>query len=127
MLTRKDKDFIINAIKEALSVEVQMERFDRINGVWEHKQEKVYLPELWVEYLPKYTGAIRGIQEDVDHMKNDIGSNTNKLQAVAGIFLQLENSLKSIAALSDGLKLLQPGKDTKLIEGEIIDASDNNK
>jgi len=126
MLTRKDKDFIINAIRKSLTVEVQKERYNKDEGKMEYKQEEVYLPEFWVEYLPKYTGALRGIQEDVDHMKTNVNLNTTKLQAVGGIFLQLESSLKSIAALSDSLKQLESGNKTILIEEKLTDASDNN-
>jgi hypothetical protein len=111
MLNQKDIDIIKDIIKEALTIEVRMEKFDQLNGIWEHKTEKVYIPTFWVEYLPKITAALRGMQEDVDHTKNRVAENVQRSDAIIGILLQSENAIKKLVMAANTIptQYLQEG------------------
>ena len=111
MLDKQDKIWLENTIErkiqEALTVEVQYERFDKEKGMKELKVEKEYLPVWWVEYLPGFLGATRGLQEDINKNNNKISKMDTKVSSIGNIFIQLEDSLRCIAALSDHVKQLE--------------------
>lgn len=103
MLTDKDKkwleELIENKIREALTVQVKMERNRDIEtgqplAVPKIEIKDVYLPAHWVEFLPFYEASIRGVQETSDHVKNSVNN-------IAGIMLAMENGIKVISYIAE--------------------------
>jgi hypothetical protein len=71
------QDIIREAVREALTVEVTMEKVrDERTGqplsVIERKTEKVFLPSLIVQMLPYQEGALRGFQQDLSRTKKGL-------------------------------------------------------
>jgi hypothetical protein len=102
MLSKSDKDFIRQAIREevkrALTVKVRFEkRRDLKTGqplaVPEIEVKDVFLPEHWVEFLPFYEGAIRGSQEQVCNLQTTQAKNTEAIAAIANILTGAETSI----------------------------------
>ena len=68
------KTLIGEAVREALTVEITLERVrDERTGqplaVVERKTEKVYIPSLIAQLLPYQEGAMRGFQQDLSKTK----------------------------------------------------------
>ena len=112
MLTNDDKTWLLNTIRkeihDALTVSVKWEKKrDMKTGqplaVPDIEIKDVYLPNWWVEWLPFYEGAIRGVQEQVCHNDN---KNNKQIEAITGILLQFEDSLKCLASITDRAKEL---------------------
>jgi hypothetical protein len=117
MLSRKDKEFIREAIKEALTLEVDYEKVrDERTGQPLAKPERIkreiYIPAWIIEYLPYTEGALRGLQETVDKADN---RRLNQYDTIVNVLLTAENTLKTLAACSDKLKSLEH-TEPKLIE-----------
>ena len=76
MLSKKDlesiRTIIQEELKEALTCEVQYEKFDKERGMKELKTEKWFLPEWLMYHQPELIGAIRGMQADVGKTNNRI-------------------------------------------------------
>ena len=103
MLTEKDKkwleELIENKIREALTVQVKMERNRDIEtgqplAVPKVEIKDVYLPAHWVEFLPFYEASIRGVQETSDHVKNAINN-------IAGIMIAMERGIKAVSYIAN--------------------------
>lgn len=128
MLTQKDKAFIKDTIqeciKEALTVRVKMEkRRDLKTGqplaTPELVEEDVFLPVFWVQYLPYFEGAIRGVQEATDKAKNNSKIAAETVNHMANIMISYENVIKALPAAVGRLNALAEGKPImKLIEGK---------
>ena len=107
MLTKADKEFITKTIHEALTVNIQYERFNKERGLKELKTEDVFLPNFWVQYLPEFMGALRGMQETTDHTKNRACETKEAVAALGGIMLQFEEGIKSVVKFADWSKQKQ--------------------
>jgi len=125
MLSKKDKEWIREAIKssiiEALTMKVDYEKVrDEKTGQPLAKPERitrdVFLPVWLVEYLPYTEGALRGMQSTID--KAD-GERLAQLSNVVNVIMAAENSLKTIASISDRVKL--ENNKPKLLEGTYED------
>jgi hypothetical protein len=129
MLSKKDKEFLLKAIeesvdrkiKEALTVKVAFEQVrDPGTGqplaVSKKEIRDVYLPAFWVEFLPFYEGAIRGMQEQVCLSQGSAANNTKAIEAMSSIMLTLEGSIKAIPrALTKLKELADRDRDPKLV------------
>jgi hypothetical protein len=129
MLNKKDKEQIREIFREefarALTRTLELERGPRKQG---DPQEKRIVEEPWnlidfmAGYLPYLEGAIRGTQETTDTLKNNVAQNTERLEAIGQVLIDMERSVEAIATLSDILHksgLLEPQK-PKLIEGKML-------
>lgn len=67
-------------------------------------KEKVYLPSVFVQLLPFYEGAQRGLQEQVSKEFSKLDQINNGMNAMAQVLIGAEQSLKCLAALSDHVK-----------------------
>lgn len=119
-MNSKDKTWLENTIRnvvqECLTVKVKYEkRRDDKTGkplaVPELIEQDEYLPSWWIQYLPHYEAAMRGVQETQDKQANTILKLTSEIEslqqgmkAIGDIVFQAENSLKCISAISDKIK-----------------------
>lgn len=76
MLSAKDlekiRDIVDEIVKDRLTVkEITVERLDLPSGKIERKTVDIYIPEWIAAELPNLSGALRGMQETVDHAKNN--------------------------------------------------------
>ena len=101
MLSKSDKEFIKDTIKEALTVKVQMERFNKDTGIKEIKIETVYLPEFLVDYFSHLEGALRGVQETTDHVKNRSNETKEAVKSMAQLFIGAEKNFMNLAGFID--------------------------
>ena len=125
MLTKGDKQFIKQAIregiKEALTVEWTLEKVrDEKTGqplaIKETKKEKVFIPSMFIQLMPYLEGAIRGVQEDISKNNNKINIMTKKVQSVGNILLQAEESFRMLASSADRAKQVNTTKETNYID-----------
>ncbi len=96
MLNKKDKKFITEAITEALTSEVELTRFNKDTGKQETKIMNVYIPDFLVDYFSSMEGALRGMQETVDHTKNRTIETKEGVAALGNIMLQFEAGIKQM-------------------------------
>jgi len=68
------------------------------------KTTEVNVLDQIVKYLPYIEGAIRGIQEDVDKMKNNVAGNNEKLRVVGETLIRMEQGARNISLFADKLK-----------------------
>jgi len=117
MLTKKDKEWIKETLREivteALTVEVRFEqKRDPETGVplkvAKEFTKEVYLPAHWVEFLPYYEQAINLCQDSAQKARNRAGEaaqiaaeTKEKIEVVGKLYLDLERPLKVLAAFSD--------------------------
>jgi hypothetical protein len=74
MLTKKDLDKIREVVRDELTIkEVTVERINKETGATELKTIDLYLPEWIAAELPNLSGALRGVQETSDNVKNNFG------------------------------------------------------
>ena len=74
MLTKKDLDKIREVVRDELTIkEVTVERINKETGATELKTIDLYLPEWIAAELPNLSGALRGVQETSDNVKNKFG------------------------------------------------------
>jgi hypothetical protein len=125
MLNKKDKEQIREIFREefarALTRTLELERGPRKQGDPEEKrvvEERWNLIDFIAGYVPYLEGAIRGMQETTDLLKNNVDSNNKALEAVGNTLLGMEDSAKHIARLSDLLKALEHPGASRLIEME---------
>lgn len=113
MLSNKDKEWIKQIIKEEferqLTVPIKMEKRRDIKSgkplaVPDMEIKNVHLPAFLFEYIPFLEGAIRGVQEQMCIVGNSLNP---RIEAVANILIQFENSLKCLATLSDKIKQIE--------------------
>jgi len=113
MLRKKDKEAIRQLFREelaaALTRTLMIERGPRTQ---DDPEEKRIVEENWnvLDYMtsliPYIEGALRGMQATLDLQKNNIDRNNAKLEAVGQALLDMEQSARMIAALSDRLRTL---------------------
>ena len=105
MLSKNDKKWLTEMmetkIKEALTVKVRFEKRRNMDtgqplAVPEIEVKDVYLPAHWVEFLPFYEAALRGVQETTDHAKNNSIKSVQAIEMISSIMLSMENNVKSI-------------------------------
>lgn len=117
MLSAKDRQaiaqIVAEEIRKALTVKVRFERRrDPATGqplaTPEVEVKDVYLPAHWVEFLPFYEGAMRGVQETADHVKNNLADQAGKVDQMGQIMLGAENAIMTIARLAEGVRKLEP-------------------
>ena len=125
MLSKSDKQWLEKTIREVvtevLTVEVQMERFNKEKGMKEFKIEKLFMPNAWVEYLPDHIGAIRGMQKDVNKSNNRALETKEIMRNMAGVILNLTESLRTIAEYSDNIKSLPKNVTPEKLKLDYID------
>lgn len=85
------KSAVAEAVNEALTVEVTVERVrDERTGlplaVTERKTEKVFIPSLIVQMLPFQEGAMRGFQQDLSRTKNALDKANGFIRRLAEAF-----------------------------------------
>jgi len=112
MLSKKDKEEIkvlfAEEFNKAMTRIITVERGPRKQG----DPEKVVKEEEWnildwiAGYIPYLEGALRGMQEDIDHTKNELSHNSEKLQAIGQTLIDMEQAALSLADFSTKLKEL---------------------
>lgn len=80
------------------------------------KEININMLDFWTEYAPKIEGALRGMQEDVDHTKNRVVEQSEKISAIGSVLIDMESSALKLAMASDSLKL--SNYQTTLIENK---------
>ena len=120
MLDKQDKQWLENTIErkitEALTVEVQYEKFDKERGLKELKTEDVYLPVWWVQYLPEFMGSFRGLQEDVNKASNKMMNTQEGLQAMADVLMNIEHGVKQFIEMGNKMEQLSGTIEAKQLE-----------
>ena len=121
MLTKKDKEwikgfFLSEEFENMLGNMVMKASFQSQNrdmvfedsktekGRTVEKTTEVNVLDQIVKYLPYVEGAIRGIQEDVDKMKNNVAGNNECLRIVGETLIQMEQGARNISLFADKLK-----------------------
>jgi hypothetical protein len=123
MLTQNDRNAIRTMIQEELKLalcrKITIERGPRAQG----DPEKVVREEEWnvldfmAIYMPKIEGALRGMQEDVDHAKNTVATTEAKIDTIGAVLINMEKAAKMLASASDRFRLLKPEDVLKLASG----------
>ena len=123
MFSKKKKQEIRQMFREefakAFTRTLMMERGPRKQGDPEEKrlvEENWNLIDFIAEYVPRIEGAIRGMQETIDRLKNNINQNNEKLEFVGKALIDMEQAANSVALLSDRLKQLPEYSKPKVIE-----------
>lgn len=97
MLSKKDLDnirtIIQEELKEALTIEVQLERFDKERGIKELKWEKRFLPEWLAHYQPELIGVLQGLQVDMGKARNKMIGTAENVGLLIQIISQSEQFL----------------------------------
>lgn len=111
---------IEKAVTKALSAEITIEkkRDDKTGqplATPEIIKETVFLPAYICQILPYHEGALRGVQEQTCHHSNKVNDLDKKMELIGNVIVDAENSLKSIAHLSDNIKSLEVNE-IKVIE-----------
>lgn len=120
----KLKNLIKEAVNEALTVEVTMEKVrDEKTGLpLKHKEiktEQVFLPSFFCQLLPFYEASNRGMQETVDKKIAVSGQAMKQIESIGNILLGHEENLikfaQFIAYVQEKGMLMEP-EDMQLIE-----------
>lgn len=153
MLSKKDKEWITSLVSNrnlenkewvektieryvisALTIRVKMERKRDLEtglplAIPVKEEKDIFLPSFWVDYLPFYEAAVRGCQEDIDKLKNNVSvsneilkQNSDNVERLANIFIGVEKAIKVLASVSVELRkrLIKEGSnDDTLIEYNI--------
>jgi len=117
MLTKNDKKFLEElarrVMNEALTVKVRMERRrDPETGqplaapVIEERE--IFLPAYFVEMLPYLEGALRGVQETTDHVKNTVSHTAGAAGVMADLMIRFEGAMKSLVRLAEERREILP-------------------
>lgn len=119
-LDKNDKIWLENIIErkiqDALTVEVQYEKFDKERGLTERKTENVYLPVWWVQYLPEFMGAFRGLQEDTNKASNKMIDTQKGLQAMADVLMNIEHGVKQFIEMGNKMEQISGLIEAKQLE-----------
>jgi len=119
MLSKKDlqqiRSIISEEINNALSIEIQYEKFDKEKGMKELIKKKFHLSVWLAEQFPDLVGALRGMQEDVNKSNNKITHVTDNLKIINKILIDNQNAFNCIAKISDRVKEI-PQEDIIQIE-----------
>ena len=134
LLSKKDKEWLRKEIKEAvteaLTVEWTIEkRRDEKTGqplaTSEKKQETVFLPAVFVQLLPYYEGAMRGLHEDVSKNINKVNKMHAKIDTIGKLTVHNENLRKGIIEVKQ-LEALGAGETKQLdyVDADVIEETD---
>ncbi len=127
-LSKKDKEWLLEEIKKAvtetLTVEwtIEKKRDDKTGqplAKSEKKTEKVFLPAVFVQLLPFYEGAIRGMQGDVDRSINRTNKMHDKIDIIGQMVVSNANVIKSLATSIQEQLTYPEMKKIDYIEGEV--------
>jgi len=127
-LSRKDKEWLLEEIKKAvtetLTVEWTVEKIrDEKTGQPlakpEKKTETVFLPAVFVQLLPFYEGAIRGMQGDVDRSINRTNKMHDKVDIIGQMVVSNANVIKSLVTSIQEQLTYTEVKKIDYIEGEV--------
>ncbi len=130
-LSKKDKEWLTkqirNAVKEELTVEWTIKkRRDEKTGQPlakpETKTEKVFLPAIFVQLLPFYEGAMRGLHEDVSKNMNKVNKMHSKIDTIGRLIVHNEHVLKSLLDMKQ-LEMLENDqlKQIECIEADVVE------
>ena len=129
MLSKKDKEWLLEEIKKAvvetLTVEWEIEKVrDEKTGQPlakpERKKETVFLPAVFVQLLPFYEGSIRGMQEDVTRSVNRVNKMHNKIDTIGKLVVSNANVIESlVTSIQQQLTYEEPKKLEEFIEAEV--------
>lgn len=102
------REMIQEELKAALYRTIIIERGPRQQGDPEKviKEEEWNVLDFFVTYLPKIEAALRGMQEDLDHTKNNVANYNKLLHEVGQTFMAMEQSAKKLAQFSDQISNL---------------------
>ena len=129
MNEKKLKKMIQEAVEEALTVEITLEkRRDEKTGLPlkhpEIKTEQVFLPSFFCQLLPFYEASNRGMQETVDKKIAVSGEAMKQIEAIGNILLGHEENLikfaKFITYVQEKGMLMEP-EELQMIEAEVVD------
>jgi len=107
MLSKRDREeiqkIVQDELKNALFRTITIERSAR----QQNEPEKVIRDEEWnvldflATYIPRIEGALRGLQEDVDKMKNHVATNNKNLEIVGKTLLSMEKAARILAIVAE--------------------------
>lgn len=123
MLSSNDKIIIRDIIREelraALVRQITIERGPRAQGDPETivREEEWNVLEFMAAYAPKIEAAMRGMQEDLDQAKNDLAGQSNRLDIISRVMLDLERPMMAICGFADEIRQIADGRGMKRIEG----------
>jgi hypothetical protein len=127
-LSKSDKEWLLEEIKKAvtetLTVEWTVEKKrDKKTGQPlakpEKKTEKVFLPAVFVQLLPFYEGAMRGMQADVDRSINRTNKMHDKVDIIGQMVVSNANVIKSLVTSIQEQLTYTEMKKIDYIEGEV--------
>jgi len=97
------REMIQEELKAALYRTITIEKGPEKQGDPEKviKDEEWNVLDFFVVYLPKIEAALRGMQEDIDHTKNNLAANNGAMKVIGEILIAMEKSAKKLAQLSD--------------------------
>jgi len=134
LLTKKDKEWLKEQIKEAvteaLTVKITMEKRRDIKtgqplAKPELFDEEVFLPSIFVQMLPFYEGAMRGLQTDVEKSINRMSKMHDKVDTIGKLVVQNANTIKGLAGVVvQQLEHRDEPKQIEFIEGEVKETDD---
>lgn len=110
LLTDADREEIRTIFQEELKAclgrTIKVEKGPRKQGDPEKtiEIEEVDLVSWMIIYIPRIEAALRGLQEDIDRTVNTVEIQTKQVNAIGSLLMGLENSMQSIASLSDDIK-----------------------
>ena len=107
-LNKKDKEELLEAFKEMLSVDITWEKFrdddGTVNSAPIVKHEKVFLPSIFMQILKGYEGSNRGLQEDlckqrdiVQRLAATVEYQNKQIEVLGKALLSFEKPLLAIA------------------------------
>jgi hypothetical protein len=131
MLSKKDKEWLLEEIKKAvtetLTVEWEIEKVrDEKTGQPlakpERIKEKVFLPSVFVQLLPFYEASIRGMQEDVTRSVNRVNKMHQKVDTIGRLVVSNANVVESlVTSIQQHLTYTEPKQLEEVIEGEVTE------
>jgi len=97
------REMIQQELKAALYRTITIEKGPEKQGDPERviKEEEWNVLDFFCVYLPKIEAALRGMQEDIDHTKNNLAANNEALKMVGETLIAMEQSAKKLAQFSD--------------------------
>jgi len=126
MLTKADKKWIEELVIKTLTRTVVIERGPRKQG----DPEKVIKEEEWnmidyaLSYPSRIEAALRGVQEDVDKMKNRIAVMQGQIQIVGDTLIAMEENARKLAMLSDRVEQCSVDSGLRFTPIQLTEGSD---
>jgi len=126
MISKKDetrlREMIQEELKAALYRTITIEKGPEKQGDPEKviKEEEWNVLDFFCVYLPKIEAALRGMQEDLDHTKNNLAANNAALKVVGETLIAMEASAKKLAQLSDYVQKTQKELGIDILEIPLV-------